>query len=81
VRNELIESLIATVAERDQCLPEEVAFYSWPQNFETTCGSLGGASGNMISTFQVYAFSTPKSHTRICCGFWRRWNGEFQQKW
>ena len=76
-----VDELIAEVAKRAECLPDEVEWYSWPQSFGTTAGPGGGAGGNMITSFQVYAFDAPGEKTRYCAGQWRRWNGEFQQRW
>lgn len=76
-----VKALIDAVARRAQCLPEEVEWYSWPQVFGTTAGPNGGAGGNMMTTFQVFAFDAPGDKSRYCAGQWRKWNGEFQQKW
>ena len=44
-------------------------------------GPNGGAGGNMMTTFQVFTFDATGEKSRYCAGQWRKWNGEFQQRW
>ena len=80
-----IYQLIEEVAKRVGCEPEHVEWYSWPQSFATTAGPGGGAGGNTISSYQVFAFDAigdgRTERSRYCAGKWRKWNGEFNQKW
>lgn len=76
-----IKSLIEAVARRSKCSTEEVEWYSWPQVFANTAGPGGGAGGNTMTTFQIFAFNANGELSKYCCGYWRKWNGEFQQKW
>ena len=76
-----VESLIAEAAKLAGCESHEVEWYSWPQVFGTTAGPHGGAGGNQITAFQVFAFIAPGLMLRCCNGVWRRWSGEFQQRW
>ena len=76
-----ISDLIAYSAKQGQCRPDEVEWYSWPQAFGSTAGPGSGAGGQMITSFQVYAFDACGERIKWCAGVWRRWNGEMCGKW
>lgn len=80
--SQTIDDLINEVANREKCSPDDVQWYSWPQNFPTTSGPKGGAGGCMITSFQVFAFDPPTGNRqKYCGGVWRRWKGEFNDRW
>lgn len=77
-----IDDLLEEVAAREECSINDIEWISWPQLFPTTAGPKGGIGGNMITQHQVHAFRTPNGKMfRFCSGVWRRWNGEFMQRW
>lgn len=80
-----LDDLIKFVAEKAGCSERDVAWYSWPQVFGSTSGPRGGIAGQVVTTFQVYAFTAhgSKESVRIkhCHGVWKRWNGEPMSNW
>jgi len=77
-----IQNLLADVAKREGCYPDDVQWYSWPQAFGSTSGPRGGIGGQMVTSFQVYAFDPLVGRKqKFCAGVWKEWNGEFQGNW
>lgn len=78
---EKIDEMIEFVAKKDGVGTESVEWFSWPHAFPSTSGPKGGAGGCMITTFQVFAFNTGVNRYKFCAGVWRRWSGEFMDRW
>jgi len=72
--------LIAAAAKRAQCRVDEIELCSWPHVFGSTAGPGGGAGGQMIISFQVYAFDAGE-RTKWCSGWWKQWDGEMRGEW
>ena len=68
----MIDDLIAFVADKAGCSVDEVTWYSWPQVFGSTSGPRGGISGQVITTFQVYAFTAHGSKESVRAKILRR---------
>jgi hypothetical protein len=49
-----------------------ISFYSWPQIFSSTAGPGGGIGGQMMTSFQFYAFvvDCDRSAAICCCEKW-----------
>ncbi len=76
-----IDELLSEVAQQEKCSPDEIEWYSWPQNFPTTAGPRG-AGGCHITSFQIVAFDPPTGNRKMyCAGIWRRWSGEPLCRW
>lgn len=81
-KNISVDDLLAEVASREGCNPDDIEWYSWPQNFPTTAGPKGGVGGCMIIRFQVFAFDPPNGkRQKYCGGVWKHWSGEPQCRW
>lgn len=76
-----IDEMIQFAADSAGVTPEHVQWWSWPQLFATTSGPRGGAGGNQITEFQVYAFDAGGKRMKCCAGVWRHWDGEVQGVW
>lgn len=79
-RLEMIDDLIAFIADKAGCHTGDVSWYSWPQVFGSASGPRGGISGQVVTKFQVYAFTAHGSkesvRAKYCGGVWKHWNGK-----
>jgi hypothetical protein len=75
---------IATeAAKRLDCDVDDLVLYSWPQSFGDTSGPHHKLAGQMMTSFQVYAFRSESRPdcVRYCSGLWKSWNGKPFEPW
>lgn len=51
-----------------ECEPDHLSYYSWPQAFGSTAGPFGGCGGQMVTTFQIDAWTDGVAAVIFCGG-------------
>lgn len=77
-----LKAILEEAALRLECDVRDLDWFSWPESFASTSGPRGGDGGQMITSFQVFAFDSSMGQPIKCCaGVWKKWDRVIGSRW